>query len=120
VTERIFFVDCLSRTQVTPDQIRNLAYEIRDITRAQALRRAQARGLRIKLLSDKAKSPAKQSDKAAGYDLPSVSRSMGATYCWGIPRGIELGLGEIGDGTEGGRLRTRGFLAEWSVGEMGQ
>ena len=37
-----------------------------------------------------------------------MSRSMGATYCWGIPRGMVLGLGEIGVGMEGGRLRTRG------------
>ena len=42
-----------------------------------------------------------------------VSRSMGATYCWGIPRGIVLGFGEVwGDGMDGGRLRTRGSLAE--------
>jgi len=62
----------VSRTQVTPDQIRNLAYEVHDIKRAQASRRAQARGLRIKLLSDKAKPLAKQSIEAAGYDLSSA------------------------------------------------
>ena len=49
-----------------------------------------------------------------------LSRSMGATYCWGIPRGIVLGLGEVGEGMEGGRLRTRGWSAEWSEGEMGR
>ena len=49
-----------------------------------------------------------------------MSRSMGATYCWGIPRGIVFGLGEIGEGMEGGRFRTRGLLAEWSVGEIGR
>ena len=41
-----------------------------------------------------------------------MSRSMGVTYCWGIPRGIVFGLGEDGDGMEGGRLRMRGLLAE--------
>ena len=40
-------------------------------------------------------------------------------YCWGVPRGIVLGFPEVGDGMEGGRFRTRGFLAEWSVGEIG-
>ena len=46
------------------------------------------------------------------YHNSTMSRSMGATYCWGIPRGIVFGLGEVGDGTEGGRLRTRGLVAE--------
>ena len=70
------FLNKLSRTQVTPDQIRNLAYEVRDIKRAQASRRAQTRGLRIKLLSDKAKPPTKQLDKAAGYDLSSAQNGV--------------------------------------------
>jgi len=41
-----------------------------------------------------------------------LSRSMGATYCWGVPRGIVLGFEEGEVGMEGGRLRTRGSLAE--------
>ena len=49
-----------------------------------------------------------------------MSRLLGVAYCWGVPSGIELGFGEVGEGMEGGRLSTRGFLAEWSVGEMGR
>ena len=41
-----------------------------------------------------------------------VSQLLGVAYCWGVPRGIVFGLGEVGVGTEGGRLSTRGFLAE--------
>ena len=45
--------------------------------------------------------------------LRSLSRSMGVTYCWGVPRSMVFGLGEFGgEGMVGGRLRTRGFLAE--------
>ena len=49
-----------------------------------------------------------------------LSQLLGVAYCWGIPRGIELGFSEVGEGMKGGRLSTRGFLAEWSVGEMGR
>ena len=52
--------------QVTPDQVRNLAYEVRD------MKRAQAKGLRIKLLSNQATPPIKATVKAAGYDLSSA------------------------------------------------
>ena len=41
---------------------------------------------------------------------PSVSRLLGVAYCWGVPRGIVLGL--VGDGIDGGRLSTSGFEAE--------
>jgi len=58
-----------------------------------------------------------QSDDCTPHEVVQIvltvlSRSMGVTYCWGIPRGIVFGLGEVGDGIEGGRLRTRGLLAE--------
>ena len=56
----------LSQTQVTPEQIRNLAYEVRD------MRKAQTKGLRVKLLSDNAKPPVRSTSKAAGYDLSSA------------------------------------------------
>ena len=61
---------CLSRTQVTPDQVRNLAYEVRD------MKRAQNKGLQIKLLSDKANPPVKSTSKAAGYDLSSAHNDV--------------------------------------------
>ena len=48
-----------------------------------------------------------------------MSRVLGVAYCWGVPRGIVLGFGEVGEGIDGGWFRTSGFLAEWSVGEMG-
>ena len=60
----------MSRTQVTPDQIRNLAYEVRD------MKKAQTKGLQIKLLSDQAISPAKSTAKAAGYDLSSAHNDV--------------------------------------------
>ena len=60
----------MSRTQVTPDQIRNLAYEVHDI------RRARAKGLQIKLLSDKARLPVKSTNGAAGYDLSSAHNNV--------------------------------------------
>ena len=41
---------------------------------------------------------------------PELSRLLGVAYCWGVPRGIVLGL--VGDGMDGGRLSTRGLLAE--------
>ena len=41
-----------------------------------------------------------------------MSRLLGVAYCWGVPRGIVLGFGEMGEGIEGGRLSTSGFLAE--------
>ena len=41
-----------------------------------------------------------------------MSGLLGVAYCWGVPRGIVLGFGDVGEGMEGGRLRTRGFLAE--------
>ena len=56
----------MSRTQVTPDQVRNLAYEVRD------MRRSQSKGLQVKLLSSNAKAPVKATSKAAGYDLSSA------------------------------------------------
>ena len=56
----------LSRTQVTPDQVRNLAYEVRD------MKRSQTQGLQVKLLSNSARAPVKASSKAAGYDLSSA------------------------------------------------
>ena len=56
----------MSRTKVTPDQVRNLAYEVRDI------KRSQTKGLQVKLLSNSAKAPVKTSSKAAGYDLASA------------------------------------------------
>ena len=49
-----------------------------------------------------------------------MSWLLGVAYCWGVPRGIVLGLEVVGDGMEGGRFRTNGFLAEWSEGEMGR
>ena len=56
----------LSRMQVTPDQVRNLAYEVRD------MKRAQTKGLQIILLSHRATPPVKSTIKAAGYDLSSA------------------------------------------------
>ena len=41
-----------------------------------------------------------------------VSRLLGVAYCWGVPRGIVFGFGEIGEGMDGGRFSTRGLLAE--------
>ena len=41
-----------------------------------------------------------------------MSRLLGVAYCWGVPRGIVFGFGEVGEGMEGGRLSTRGLLAE--------
>ena len=60
----------MSRTQVTPDQIRNLAYEVRDMRSTQNTR------LQIKLLSENAKPPVKSSSKAAGYDLSSAHNDV--------------------------------------------
>ena len=56
----------MSRTQVTPDQIRNLAYEVRDMGKT------QTKGLQVKLLSNDTKPPVKATSKAAGYDLSSA------------------------------------------------
>ena len=53
-------------------------------------------------------------------DIRTVSWLLGVVYCWGVPRGIVLGFDEVGEGVEGGRFSTRGFLAEWSIGEMGR
>ena len=44
--------------------------------------------------------------------MREVSRLLGVAYCWGVPRGIVLGFGDVGDGMEGGRLSTSGFLPE--------
>ena len=67
--------------------------------------------------------PPWQSQSTCPYSLGDnkllVSQLLGVAYCWGVPSGIALGFGEVGEGMEGGRLSTRGFLAEWSVGEMG-
>ena len=52
--------------QVTPDQVRNLAYEVRD------MKRAQSKGIQVKLLSNCARPPTKATSKAAGYDLSSA------------------------------------------------
>ena len=54
----------LSRTQPSPEAIRRLAYEISDMKTTNALK--------VKLLSPKAKLPAKGSNLAAGYDLSSA------------------------------------------------
>ena len=60
----------VSRTQVTPDQVRNLAYEVRD------MKRSQSKGLQVKLLSSNAKAPVKATSKAAGYDLSSAHNDV--------------------------------------------
>ena len=49
-----------------------------------------------------------------------VSWLLGVAYCWGVPSGIVLGFGDVGEGIEGGRFNTRGFVVEWSVGEIGR
>ena len=60
------FLDFLSQTQPSPEAIRRLAYEISDIKMADALK--------VKLLSSKAKLPAKGTSLAAGYDLTSAQQ----------------------------------------------
>ena len=60
----------MSRTQVTPDQVRNLAYEVRD------MKRAQSKGIQVKLLSNCARPPTKATSKAAGYDLSSAHEDV--------------------------------------------
>ena len=54
------------------------------------------------------------------YHDPTSVTVLGMAYCWGVPRGIVLGFGDVGEGIEGGRLSTRVFRAEWSVGEIGR
>ena len=56
----------LSQTQPSPDAIRRLTYEISDMKTANALK--------VKLLSPKARLPAKGTSLAAGYDLSSAQQ----------------------------------------------
>ena len=56
----------LSQTQLSPEAIRRLAYEISDMKASNTLR--------VKLLSPKGKLPVKGTSLAAGYDLSSAQQ----------------------------------------------
>ena len=62
----------VSRTQPTPEDIRTLAYKIRD--------KKERDALRVKLLSPKGRLPTKGTDFSAGYNLTSTQQLL-------IPKG---------------------------------